>query len=275
MIEITLSLNGIKASIELFSDHAPITCDRFLAVLPQKIDMHYAKFAGQEVLGLIPMIAPVESGKSLKEINKGCVAYWPDRAFFCIYYGDIQDEEVSVTVIGQLHAGDDFIQEMEKCRYKQGAIMEIYRTSMDGYKPHKFMIDTKLGWDEIPVDLDKVYRKRGIMLPGGPLIYADGETRKLADFVHLLYVSHKANEEIEDKFIALNLDHYAFKIGGWCGLTDCAEDILRYKGLLMTPEIDRENVLVDFKYYINRLNLWVDLLIPWEKLTELIRNTYR
>ena len=101
---INLKLNDKTAYFELFEEEAPITSKRLLEILPVKMDIHYAKFAGQEVFGVVPMMAPIEGGKSLKEIDRGCVAFYPDRAFFCIYYGDLQDEEVSITVIGQLYA---------------------------------------------------------------------------------------------------------------------------------------------------------------------------
>ena len=231
MKKIDLELNGKRAFFELFEEEAPITSKRLLDILPVKMDIHYAKFAGQEVFGVVPMMAPIEGGKSLKEIDRGCVAFYPDRAFFCIYYGDLQDEEVSITVIGQLYADDDFINEMEKCRYRQGDVMVIRDPDSDRteYTDHKFMIDTKLGWEKLPEDIKAVYMKRGIALPGGPVVYSDGESRKLADFIYTLYTSVVNGESYDLGFIGKLLDYYAFKIGGWCGMTDCADDITKYK----------------------------------------------
>lgn len=270
---INLKLNDKTAYFELFEEEAPITSKRLLDILPVKMDIHYAKFAGQEVFGVIPMMAPIEGGKSLKEIDRGCVAFYPDRAFFCIYYGDLQDEEVSITVIGQLYADDDFIAEMEKCRYRQGDIMEIYDPDSDacGFTEHRFMIDTALGWDKLPEDIKAVYMKRGIALPGGPVVYSDGESRKLADFIYTLYTSVINGESYDLGFVGKLLDYYAFKIGGWCGMTDCAADIIKYKELILEPGADLEAVLVDFIYYVNKMSMWIDLLIPWEDITDLMR----
>ena len=57
--------------------------------------------------------------------------------------------------------------------------------------------------------------------------------------------------------------------------TICIENglsiIQRYKELLLDDTQDREAVLVDFIYWANRMNMWVDLLIPWEDVTELMR----
>ncbi len=219
------------------------------------------------------MMAPIEGGKSLKEIDRGCVAFFPDRAFFCIYYGDLQDEEVSITVIGQLYADDDFIDEMEKCRYRQGDVMEIYdpETGIRGTTEHKFMIDTEMDWMQLPPGIKRVYQKRGIALPGGPVINADGEARKISDFIYTFYTSVINGEKYEMDFIAKLLDYYAFKIGGWCGLNECADDILKYKELLLVPNADLEAILVDFIYYVNKMSMWIDLLIPWEDVTELMR----
>ena len=273
MKKIALKLNGRTAYFELFEKEAPITCQRLLEILPQKIDIHYAKFAGQEIFGVLPMMAPIESGKSLKEIDQGCVAFYPDRAFFCIYYGDLQDEEVSITVIGQLRADEDFIAEMEKCRFHQGDVLEIYdpEAAPKEHEPHSFLIDTKMGWERIPDDIRRVYQKRGISLPGGPIIYADGESRKLADLVYTMYMSVCNGESWGREFMDRLLDYNAFKIGGWCGMTDCAEDVLRYKALLADPEQDVKEVLVDLIYWVNRMSMWIDLLIPWEDITNLMR----
>ena len=273
MKKIHLKLNGKVAYFELFEKEAPITCQRLLDILPQKIDIHYAKFAGQEIFGVLPMMAPIEGCKSLDEIEQGCVAFYPDRAFFCIYYGELQDEEVSITVIGQLRADQDFIDEMEKCRFRQGDILEIYDPDAAPKEcvPHDFMIDTKMSWDKLPEDIRCVFEKRGIALPGGPIIYSDGESRKLADLVYTMYTSALNGEEFGRDFIARLLDYSAFKIGGWCGMTDCAEDVLRYKELLLDGKHDPKEVLVDFIYWVNRMSMWIDLLIPWEDITELMR----
>ena len=270
---INLKLNDKTAYFELFEEEAPITSKRLLEILPIKMDIHYAKFAGQEVFGVVPMMAPIEGGKSLKEIDRGCVAFYPDRAFFCIYYGDLQDEEVSITVIGQLYADDDFVAEMEKCRYRQGDVMEIYDPDSDKneFTDYKFMIDTKLGWEKLPEDISNVYMKRGIALPGGPVVYSDGESRKLADFIYTLYTSVVNGESYDLGFVGKLLDYYAFKIGGWCGMTDCADDITKYRELLLAPGADLEAILVDFIYYVNKMSMWIDLLIPWEDITDLMR----
>ena len=273
MKKIALKLNGKTAYFDLFEEEAPITCARLLEILPQKIDIHYAKFAGQEILGVIPMMAPIEGGKSLDEIEQGCVAFYPDRAFFCIYYGELQDEDVSITVIGQLHADEAFVSEMEKCRYRQGDLLEIYdrEASESVYAPHTFAIDTNMGWEKMPEDIQSVFKKRGISLPGGPILNAEGESRKLGDLLYTLYISVLNNEEYGKPFVNRLLDYYAFKIGGWCGMHDRAGDILKYKDLLMDETRDRREVLVDFIYWANRMNMWIDLLIPWEDITELMR----
>lgn len=273
MKKINLRLNGQEAYFELFEKEAPITCQRLLSILPQKIDIHYAKFAGQEILGVIPMMAPIEGGKSLTEIEQGCVAFFPDRAFFCIYYGELQDEEVSITVIGQLRADEKFIAEMEKCRFRQGDILEIYDpdAAPAEYIPHDFLIDTKMNWEKLPEDIRRVYEKRGISLPGGPVIYSDGESRKLADMLYILYTCVCDGDPCDKNFVGRLLDYYAFKVGGWCGMTDCARDILQYKDLLLSGTRPAKEVLVDFIYWVNRMSMWIDLLIPWEDVTNLMR----
>lgn len=273
MKKINLRLNGQVACFELFEKEAPVTCARLLAILPQKIDIHYAKFAGQEILGVLPMMAPIEGGKNLTEIEQGCVAFFPDRAFFCIYYGELQDEEVSITVIGQLRADKKFIAEMEKCRFRQGDILEIYDpdAAPAEYRPHDFLIDTGMRWDKLPDDIRRVYEKRGISLPGGPVIYSDGESRKLADMLYTLYTCVSGGGTFDKNFVGKLLDYYALKIGGWCGMADCASDILQYKELLLSGARPAEEVLVDFIYWTNRMSMWIDLLIPWEEVTGLMR----
>ena len=139
------------------------------------------------------------------------------------------------------------------------------------YRPHDFLIDTGMRWDKLPDDIRRVYEKRGISLPGGPVIYSDGESRKLADMLYTLYTCVSGGGTFDKNFVGKLLDYYVLKIGGWCGMTDCASDILQYKELLLSGARPAEEVLVDFIYWTNRMSMWIDLLIPWEEVTGLMR----
>jgi len=274
MDKIILSINNKKALVELFSEDAPNTISEIKSILPQKIDLHYAKFAGEEVFGILPIIIPLENSKNVNNMEKGTVVYYPERQLFCIYYGDLQEEDANVTVIGKLIADEEFINEMEKVRYNQGISMIIKNGDNDlesyEYISYKHIIDTDSHWHKLPNDLEAIVKREGVMQPGGPIIYAESETRKLADFLWIFYMFYKKEGYINIDLLQSILTQSKNKVGGWCGLTKNAEAFNQYLYLIQN-NADKLVVLKDFILYINRLNMWIDLLIPWNEINESIK----
>lgn len=269
-----LQVGDVKALAELLLDEAPITCENLLEILPQKIELHYAKFAGQEVFGVIPLVLPLEKGTEVAKLQKGTIAYFPDRQFLCIYYGDIEEEAAEVTVIGRMiEYSEKFIQELEEVQQCQGKEMIIRKMgdTQTTFKQHKFLIDVNLGWNTPPIELKKLVNRHGIMQPGGSIIYAEAETRKLGEVLWEIRKHFIKKKQFEVEFLVNLLDHFINRIGGWCGLKESAKVLEHYKLLFLEKEYDFQKILDDLILYVNRLNMWLDLLIPWKECNKIVK----
>lgn len=267
MDKFILSINNTIAQVILKNSNDLYTTQKIKSILPQKIDLHYAKVAGEEVFGVLPIIIPPEKGIDVNTLEKDTVVYWPERQFFCIFYGDIQEEDTNVTVIGKLAANEDFINEMEKVRYKQGISMII--KNEDDKEPEKIksyshLVNANFDWHSFPDELKNLVKRKGIMQPGGPIIYAEGETRKLADILWTFYLFYQKKKHIPVDILQDILLQSINRIGGWCGLKGSAEVIDQYRHILQGKNINTLTILEDLILYTNRLNMWIDLLIPWE-----------
>ena len=254
--------------------------NKMKSILPQSIDLHYAKFAGQEVFGMLPILVNLENTKNVNNMKQNTVVFYPEKQLFCIYYGKLQEEDANVTVIGELKATEDFIEEMEKVRYNQGIRMIIKNTEDENIKDccsDSHLKDNNIDWHNLPNELDMLLNRNGIMQPGGPIIYAEAETRKLADLIWLSYGHFQNNHYLPMNFLEELLKKSMNILGGWCGLKDTTKVINQYLDDLMRSktESDINEILKDFLLYVNRLNMWLDLLIPWDDCNENIKKYNR
>lgn len=275
MDKLLISINNNKAHILLHNQEASHTIKKIKSILPQRIDLHYAKFAGQEVFGILPIIIPLENKKNVNNLEKGSVVYWPERQFLCIYYGEIQEEDANVTVIGKLLANEEFINEMEKVRYKQGIPMVIKNDDKDNHdqiKQYSHLDGINIDWYFLPVEIKKLASRNGVMQPGGPVFYAEGETRKLADILWVFYQFYQKEGYIPLDILQNILLQSMNRIGGWCGLRTSEENLNKYRLMLLEKNKNISPILEDLILYTNRLNMWIDLLIPWEICNETLKN---
>lgn len=280
MSSIKLLLNNKKAYINLFDEDAPKTINKIKDILPQTIDLHYAKFAGQEVFGMLPIFVNLENARNVNNMKQNTVVFYPEKQLFCIYYGELQEEDANVTVIGELKATEEFIDELEEVRYNQGIRMIIKNTEDEDVKHcccDYHLKDNNMDWHNLPHELDMLLKRNGIMQPGGPIIYAEAETRKLADLIWLSYGYFQNNHDLPMEFLEELLKKGMNMLGGWCGLKDTAKVINQYLIDLKRSETDSDinEILKDFLLYVNRLNMWLDLLMPWDDYNESIKKYNR
>jgi hypothetical protein len=75
-----------KAVIELFEDHAPRTAQKISRLLPITVPLCHAKFAGDELMFMIPAVIEPEFFKP--SIEPGDVLYYPIQQTVCLFFGD-------------------------------------------------------------------------------------------------------------------------------------------------------------------------------------------
>ncbi|MBW2472556.1 MAG: DUF3830 family protein, partial [Deltaproteobacteria bacterium] len=71
-----------KAVIELFEDRAPRTAKKIGRLLPIEVPLCHAKFAGDEIMFMIPAVIDPEFYKST--IEPGDVLYYPIQQTICL-----------------------------------------------------------------------------------------------------------------------------------------------------------------------------------------------
>ena len=117
-----------------------------------------------------------------------------------------------------------------------------------------------------PEELRALCRQRGIMRPGGPLLYAEADSRTTQE---ILWQAWRAagREGAVPPFVAQIQRHVAQRLRGWYGLPqsagvlDAAADAL---AVMAAP--DGRALIEALLIYVGRLNLWLDAAIPWNEL---------
>jgi hypothetical protein len=87
MTEIRIDAGGRYCTIDLLAAEAPETVKGLLEVLPLDTVITHAKFAGEELILMLPRL--FERENMVSSVSPGDVCYYPDRQTICIFYGGI------------------------------------------------------------------------------------------------------------------------------------------------------------------------------------------
>ncbi len=132
-------------------------------------------------------------------------------------------------------------------------------------------------YQEMPAEVSALERRRGVMQPAGPLLYAEAESRLLHEQLSLLVLAVEAEQlDLERAIPSLRflLDRAAVRLGGWYLLHDAADLVARVSvSIESLDSAARLALLRELVYYVGRLNYWLDLTIPWNDVNELMRAT--
>ena len=85
---ITMQINGKKVVAELLDNTAPNVAAAFADCLPCKSFSTHAKFAGQELIVMMPFFCNPEN--EILNVKPGDIGFYPGRQTICIFYGDTQ-----------------------------------------------------------------------------------------------------------------------------------------------------------------------------------------
>ena len=83
-----LNIGGTQAIAELLEQEAPHITQCFWENLPTNSFSVHAKFAGQEMIVMVPFYAEPEN--EILAVQPGDIGYYPGRQTMCIFYGDTQ-----------------------------------------------------------------------------------------------------------------------------------------------------------------------------------------
>jgi hypothetical protein len=80
-----LQIGPYQAIIELFEDRAPKTVANIWQLLPMEVPLSHAKFAGDELMFVIPRVLEPEWFK--QTIEPADVFYYPIQQTVCLFFG--------------------------------------------------------------------------------------------------------------------------------------------------------------------------------------------
>ena len=101
--EVTLTIGGRPVRVVLLEDDAPRICSAFRACLPLGSFAVHAKFAGEELIAMLPFYEGPEN--EVPSVAPGDIGYYPARQTLCLFYGEIMPF-ASVSLFARVHPDD-------------------------------------------------------------------------------------------------------------------------------------------------------------------------
>lgn len=132
-------------------------------------------------------------------------------------------------------------------------------------------------WQEMPDEVRRLSEKRGMLRPLGPISYAEADARIYSEIVSNLVLGERAlslpSGTAKSPVVRYLLRRLETRFHGWYELPEAAV-FVRNALAAVEQATDEESlaVLEEITLYLTRLDLWLDLIIPWNELnTEMIR----
>ena len=100
---VTLTIGGRSVRVLLLDADAPRICSAFRACLPLDSFAVHAKFAGEELIAMLPFYEGPEN--EVRSVAPGDIGYYPARQTLCLFYGEIMPF-ASVSLFARVHPDD-------------------------------------------------------------------------------------------------------------------------------------------------------------------------
>jgi hypothetical protein len=130
-------------------------------------------------------------------------------------------------------------------------------------------------WASMPHDVDSLPLRLDTPLPAGNIIYAESITREYTELIWIFMEALRMGSLPEDTVrmaLGLMLEHLTERLSGSHGLQRQASVLQKTTEYLRTCSTSElAGVLGEVRLYLSRLNLWLDLLIPWNDWNEDVR----
>jgi hypothetical protein len=109
-----------KAVIELCEDSAPRTVQKVSRLLPITVPLCHAKFAGDELMFMIPAVIEPEFFKP--SIETGDVLYYPIQQTICLFFGDhiVPFGQGPFNAIGKIAEGSTDLEQLAELIVQEG-----------------------------------------------------------------------------------------------------------------------------------------------------------
>lgn len=114
-----IQIMGKTMKAEYLQDKAPNICKAMSDCSPFSSQALHAKFAGQEIIVMVPFYAEPEN--EILNVEPGDVGYYPGRQTICIFYGDTKPFG-KVSVFAKVTEGLEELKEVGNKILEKGVI---------------------------------------------------------------------------------------------------------------------------------------------------------
>jgi hypothetical protein len=278
----------LKASIEFFADRVPQTVQKIRPLLPTTVPLCHAKFAGDELMFMIPAVIEPENFKS--SIETGDVLYYPIQQTICLFFGDhiVPFGQGPFNAIGRIVDGSADLEQLAETIVQQGFQWVRFAQSEASIESTQAPISERTAeiaaerqkiWLAAPLELANLRSlQKGRAGNAAVRVYAFADAyRNQRNFWLLRDGVKQQNITVETakSLLAPMLREMADRFDAWEISTPGR---LFRKAASLPAELTNPDELVDLLdellMYNNRWWLWLDSCIPWFDLDVQMQNDF-
>ena len=282
--EVNLTIGGRPVRVVLLEDDAPRICSAFRACLPLDSFAVHAKFAGEELIAMLPFYEGPEN--EVPSVAPGDIGYYPARQTLCLFYGEIMPF-ASVSLFARVHPDDLGAAQEAGRAVLSGGPATVRTKGSEGKKARPPRgrgdgIESELLqalddiWAEEPADVSALRTFDRPPMGNMPcVLYANFDLFWIVENL-LVFRGLASDETLSPKQLARTmaamtrrtqsrLAHWGFPEA--CALLERVSDHLD-----RSPRPTRRSLiaLIDsLVLYTDRLQAWVDAMAPWGDMDSL------
>ncbi|QKV20030.1 hypothetical protein [Oricola thermophila] len=288
-------VDGVEHEIALDHSRCPRTLAKVIEALPARVDIHCAKIAGSHIMWPVPFIEGVEEASDVLDMPAGSFFFWPERQYLEITYAPLQAETAAVNYLGKLRGDVEWLRDYAE-RQRRGHGGEIFTADVylkGGARPAEpdaaAYVETEIAagspalkqvraarldaWAGETADVRALLARRGLNIPFGPLVMAEGELRKAHELLWRLWNAGESLSDAQKCDIArFTIEAAITRVGGFCHMNDTAailEKLIEcFDGADPVADVLAEGVL-----FTGRVAAWLDLYIQWWPFNEVTLDT--
>ena len=277
-----------RASIEFFADRVPKTVQKIRPLLPTTVPLCHAKFAGDELMFMIPAVIDPEYLKS--SIETGDVLYYPIQQTICLFFGDtiVPFGRGPFNAVGRIVDGSADLRQLAKTIVHQGFQWARFTQSDASAektpaplseRTAEIIAERQTIWQTAPLELENLKSlQKGRAGNAAVRVYAFADAYRNQRNLWLLRdgVKHEnITVETAKLLLAPMLREMADRFDAWEISTPGR---LFRKAASLPAELTNPDELVDLLdellMYNNRWWLWLDSCIPWFDLDVQLQNGF-
>lgn len=273
------------ATLVLFEEKAPQTCNRLVESLPLKSSTIIAKVAGLEIMIRVPYFLDTGGENEITAQEAGNVCFVPGAQNVCVFCERLPGLG-PCSWIGKITDNLEGIQrEARKCRARQGAEVEIYQAEKP-YTPakpaapgktltEKLRAVRKRMWTQKPREIAEALDKsKGYTDSWGssffPTLYAWEETVASRNtFLTLRTVLLESGTDLNTvKRIAKHLVDLYVSYFRMTNMRDTTELLRQTSEEVekLSSKAELRELLEELIRYTGRLHYWIEPIMPWGQI---------